>query len=572
MADIILSTVSPDHADIVSQLQTALLTRDSWKDRITSSTGQTLIEFQAAIGAYDQYAIESAFQEIFPESAKNANSIYAAAEFLGVRTNRKIGATVTVSLTSPVNVTIPVYSQFLGGGTFWYNKTALNVTATPTVFTLTQGKVVQLSTTGLGTDFQSFVTEETDFVVHDQDVLVKINSVNQYVTTDGLWTRPSLDGIQNKTLPDGRALLLFGNSIYGSKPTATDIIDITYIVTQGSDSNNLPISGRPVTLDTDPTVTGTFTILPSGGGSQSPFLVYKNITPALFGAFNSSVTAAQYKRLPLQYPGVIDAQTFAQREVNPKALAWMNVIKVCLLTTTPFTGPQFAAFEDFFLRNTMYSTRIYRQDPIPVDVDVDVDVFCANFSNLSEIQQKVEDALDALFAPRQGIIGLDIYLSDIYDAIEKADANIRYILRREPTTDIVISSLNVEAPSATVVNLAGTLAPGFYDYAISVVSSLGGETAPLNWTTVEVVTPGARVDLAWPAVSNAANYKIWGRTTPSPLGLIGTVGPGTLVFTDSGATVPVGTVPAQSTVAIYYPRLNSKNVVTKYSTRVNEIS
>jgi uncharacterized phage protein gp47/JayE len=572
MADIILSTVSPDHSDIVSQLQAALLTRDSWQDRITSSTGQTLIEFQAAIGAYDQYAIESAFQEVFPESAKNATSIYAAAEFLGVRTNRKIGATVTVSLTSPVNVTIPVYSQFLGGGTFWYNKTALNVTSTPTVFTLTQGKVVQLSTTGLGTDFQSFVSQEADFVVHDQDVLVKINSVNQYVSTDGLWTRPSLDGVQNKTLPDGRMLLLFGNTIYGSKPVATDVIDITYIVTQGSDSNNLPISGRPIALETDPTVAGTFTALPSGGGSQSPFLVYKNITPALFGSFNSSVTAAQYKRLPLQYPGVIDAQTFAQREVNPKALAWMNVIKVCLLTTSPFGGPQFAAFEDFFLRNTMYSTRIYRQDPIPVNVDVDVDVFCANFSNLSEIKQKVEAALDALFAPRQGIIGLDIYLSDIYDAIEKADANIRYILRRTPTTDIVISSLNVEAPSATVVNLSGTLAPGFYDYAVSVVSSLGGETAPLNWTTVEVVTPGARVDLAWPAVSNAANYKIWGRTTPSPLGLIGTVGPSTLVFTDSGATVPTGTVPAQSTVAIYYPRLNSKNVVTKYSTRTNEIS
>jgi hypothetical protein len=572
MADIILSTVSPDHADIVSQLQAALLTRDSWKDRITSSTGQTLVEFQAAIGAYDQYAIESAFQEVFPESAKNATSIYAAAEFLGVRTNRKIGATVTVSLTSTVNITIPVYSQFLGGGTFWYNKTALNVTSTPTVFTLTQGKIVHLSTTGLGTDFQSFVSQETDFVVHDQDVLVKINSVNQYVTSDGLWTRPSLDGVQNKTLPDGRLLLLFGNTIYGSKPVATDVIDITYIVTQGSDSNNLPISGRPIALETDPTVAGTFTVLPSGGGSQSPFLVYKNITPALFGSFNSSVTAAQYKRLPLQYPGVIDAQTFAQREVNPKALAWMNVIKVCLLTTSPFSGPQFAAFEDFFLRNTMYSTRVYRQDPIPVDVDVDVDVFCANFSNLSEIQQKVEDALDALFAPRQGIIGLDIYLSDIYDAIEKADANIRYILRREPTTDIVISSLNVDAPSATVVNLAGALAPGFYDYAISVVSSLGGETAPLNWTTVEVVTPGARVDLAWPAVANAANYKIWGRTTPTPLGLIGTVGPTTLVFTDSGATVPVGTVPSQSTVAIYYPRLNSKNVVTKYSTRTNEIN
>lgn len=571
MADINLSTVSPDHADLVAQLEAELQTRDSWKDRITSSTGQTLIEFIAAIGAYDQFSIESAFHEVFPESAKNANSIYAASEFLGVRVNRKLGATVSVSLTATAPVTIPVFSQFLGGGTFWYNKTPLNVTTTPTTFTLNEGKIVQITTPGLGTDFQSFVSQETDFVVHDQDVLVKINSVNQFVSTSGLWMRPSLDGVQNKTLPDGRLQLLFGNAIYGSKPSSTDSIEITYVVTKGTDANNLPVLGRPVNLESDPTVAGTFTTLPSGGSSQSPFLVYKNIAASLFGSFDSSVTAAQYKRLPLQYPGVIDAAVFAQREINPNALAFMNLMKVCLLTTTPMTTPQFAAFEAFFREKTMASTRIIRQDPIAVPIDVEAEVFCANFSNLSEIKTKVEAAVTALLTPRQGIIGLDIYRSDIYNAIRSADANIRYVRLLAPTTDVIISSLNVDAPTAVVQSGLGTLAPGFYDYAISVVSTLGGETAPANWTTVEVTNPNSRIDLTWPAVSNAANYKVWGRQTPSPMGLIATLSSVTLSYNDTGSVVPTGTVPSQSTVSIYYPTLDNLDITTLYSTRTNEL-
>lgn len=569
MSDIILSTVRPDFNDIVTQLQTLLLTRDTWKDRLTTSTGQTLVEFIAAIGAYDQFSIESAFQEVFPESAKNPNSLYAAAEFAGVRTNRKLSASVTVNLSAPVAQTIPAYSQFVGGGTFWYNKTPLSVTTSPSPFTLYQGKVVAISTTGLGTDFQSFVTPEKDFVVHDEDLIVQINGVSQYVTTDGLWTRPGLDGVQNKTLPDGKMLLLFGNDLFGSKPSTSDDIDVTYIVTMGGDGNNLALIGRSLALDTNTAVAGTFTSASSGGGEQAPYLVYKNLTPALFGAFNSSVTALQYKRLPLQYPGVIDGFTLAQREINPRALKWMNAIKVCLLTASPMSGPAWLAFKDFFQRNTMYSTEIYREDPVAVDVTVSAQVYCANFSNLSEIEAKVNAAIDALFAPRQGIIGLDIYLSDIYDTIMAADANIKYVRLLAPTTDQVISSLNVAAPTLTAVP-GGTIAAGTYDYAISVISGLGGETAPANWSTIVTVTGSQSVQLNWSKVTNGVGYKVWGRQTSGTLGLIATLGD-VDTYTDTGSIVPSGTVPSQSTVGIYYPRLLSKTVSMFYSARANEV-
>jgi hypothetical protein len=114
-----LSNIAPDFDSLVAQLQSSADGfPGTWKDRITSSMGQTLVEMIAAIGAYSQYAIESSYQETFPDSAKNADSLYAAANYAGVRISRKSPAEVTFSMTNATgSVTIPPYTQFVGAGT-----------------------------------------------------------------------------------------------------------------------------------------------------------------------------------------------------------------------------------------------------------------------------------------------------------------------------------------------------------------------------------------------------------------------------------------------------------------------
>lgn len=563
-----LSNVAPDFDDLVLQLTNVLQTKDAWKDRLTSSTGQTLVEMIAAIGAYSQYSIESAYQESFPESAKNNNSLYAASNFLGVRFNRKLPASVQVSLTSAAPVIIPVNSQFNGAGTYWFNRSPLTLGPTPTVVTLHQGRVVTTQVQGLGTDFQAWVSPEKDFVVSDQDVFVTVNSISVPAIQEGLWTKEGLPGAQHFTLPSGQMILLFGNSIYGTRPSTTDICEITYVVTLGADGANVPTLGKTFSYELDPTIQGVAVTQASGGGNQANPLIYKNVTPALFGSFNSSVTPSQYKKLPLQYPGVIDAQTFAQREINPRALTWMNVIKVCLLTQTPWSAGDFLAFEQWFYENTMYSTRIVREDPVATPITIQATVHCLNLANLGTVQAKVEAALDNLFALRQGSIGRDFYRSDIIDAILEADSNIDFVRLEQPATDIVLSSLNVNTPSATILPSGGTLGPGLYDYAISAVSSLGGETAPANWVTVNISSGTTnRIQLNWEPVSNALQYKIWGRTTPTSLGLLATVPASTLQFIDTGAITPTGSVSVQSTVASYYANLVAKNITVLYSNR-----
>lgn len=560
-----LSKIQPDRDDLVAQLGTSLEGKSAWKDRVVSSTGQTLIDFTAAVGAYSQYSIESAYQEVWPESAKNADSQYAAANYAGLRYNRKQPAHVSVSLAVVVPATIPAFSQWVINGTYWFNRTAMALTSTLTSYTLFQGKVVDTTINGIGTDHQAYVTAEKDFVVSNSDVIVEINGGAIQTVFRGLWTLPSQPGCQHFTLPNGACVILFGNDNFGSKPGVNDSVRIRYVTTYGADGNNLGVLDQDCMLISDPTIKGKATSSATGGANQTDPFQYKNITPAIFGTHDAAVTPAQYKALPMQYPGVQDAQVYAQREINPKALTWMNNMKVVLLTSAPFSGADWQGFVDFMQSRTMFKCQFIRQDPVAVPLNVDIDVFCSNFSNLTEIKNKVITAITALFAPRRGILGFDTYRSDIERVVDFADKNIEYMVLKNPSTDLVLSSLNVFAPTLTRQS-GGTIPAGSYDYGISVVSAFGGETAPANWTTIVAGSGSNKFKIDWLAVGNATAYKIWGRTSGS-YGLLATVSASTLTWTDDGSATPGVIPPVQSTIASYYPKLGTLTVNCLYSQR-----
>jgi hypothetical protein len=565
-----LSNIAPDWASLRAQLMTAADGfPGTWQDRITSSMGQTIVDMVAAIGAYSQYSIESSYQEVWPMSAKNAEALYAASNFAGVRTNRRTPARLPVTLTAPSAMTIPPYTQFVGAGASWFNRDALTLSTTPTPVNLYQGLIQVRSMYGLGTDFQAFVTEEAAFQVSNTDVLLKIDNVSIPVQIEGLWTAKDEPAVQQFTLPDGKAIVLFGNDLYGSKPGTNNLCEFTYVVTLGLNGNNIITSGQTITMSGNPDVTGIPTGNPIAGANESDYNIYKNVTPALFGEFDSSVTANQYKKKPLQYPGVIDARVLAQREINPKALTWMNSMKVCLLTTTPWGDPEWDAFRDWFNKNTMYSTQFYREDPVPVLIDLRARISCKNYSNLTAVKANVEAAIDKLFELRQGSIGLDLYLSDILATMRDADSNVEYIEMSSPSVDIVLSGLSVGYPTL-VASAGGTLPIGTYDYGIGLTSTLGGMAAPARWRSITTTVPNQKITVTWPMAANPAMYMVYGRTTPSAMGLIAPVAPNGQPFqsfVDDGSIVPTGTVPQQSTIASYYPKLNSKSLNMVYTNR-----
>jgi hypothetical protein len=550
-----LSNVRPDWEDLVSQLQSALDGEDAWTDLLTSSTGQTLIDFIAAVGAYDQFSIESAVQEVFPLTAKNASSVYAISQMLGVRLNRKLPAEMTVDISAPSNVSIPAYSQFTGGGSYFYNRDAVNVTSTPQEITLHQGIVVTKRLNGLGTDFQAFITQESNFSVSDQDLLVFLNSALIDVTQAGLWEKKSQAGAQDLTL----------NEFYATKPLPNDVIDIIYVVTSGSDGNNLSMNTKPLAYDNDDSVVVVATADPSGGADQNPPFVYKTIAAPLFGTFSSAVTKAQCQSQLLQYPGVVDGLTLAQRETNPLALRRMNLIEAYLITSSVWDTEEEDGFVEWFQDRILYSPVVLLKTPTENVVNISAEIYCLNSVTLAQAKQDAEAALTALLEPKAGVINRNLYRSDIIKTIMESNNQIEFVVLTTPSSDVTIQRTKVGYPEATSV-AGGSLVPGtIYTYGIGYTSSLGGTVAPSNFRTLPAGSGHGSIQLSWPAVPNASTYRVYGREYGGTLGLLTTTAG--LTYTDTGGDAVTPPVPDEDTMNLYYNILGTLTITPYYTAR-----
>jgi hypothetical protein len=120
-----LSSVKPDFDSLLLQLQMYLQNTGTWVDMQTSSTGQTLLEMIAAVGTFNQFAIESAARETALTTAVRDSSIYAITRMLGVRIHRKSPSSVDVQLTrqdSSTTASIATLTQFDVNGSLYFNR------------------------------------------------------------------------------------------------------------------------------------------------------------------------------------------------------------------------------------------------------------------------------------------------------------------------------------------------------------------------------------------------------------------------------------------------------------------
>lgn len=124
MIPVTLSTVKPDYESLLLQLQLAVQSKNTWIDLQTTGVGETLLENMSAVGAFNQFGIESAFREAFLTAYRDS-SIYAIADMLGVRIKRKYPTSTSVVLTRKdggVGTTIPRFTQFDIQGKEYFNR------------------------------------------------------------------------------------------------------------------------------------------------------------------------------------------------------------------------------------------------------------------------------------------------------------------------------------------------------------------------------------------------------------------------------------------------------------------
>lgn len=588
---LVLSDLTADVDQFVQQFQAYLQQQPVWVGNLTTQTSQTLIELISTVGTFAQGRIIRETEDAFAETAQSDSAILSITQMQGLRIARRLPAQAPASIMSPVDVTLAPYTQFSAAGYYFFNRDALTFEANvPLDVTLCEGQLYSYQMNGLGTERQTFVGSQDSFVVSDQDVTVQLNSTIIPKSYGGLWNFDGLPGYADLTTSDGRLLLQFGNlggtsaqfgtlQAFGTLPQVTDSVVVTYPVTQGATGNSLTTSGTQVTVTGFPLIYGVMTGNPSGGAAQNPTLAYKNVASGGFGTYQSAVTKSQYLATIATFPGIVDAVTQAQREINPSDYRWMNVIRVSALTASPWSQAQIKEFTDYCQAVTMYACYFLWQEAIPVPQTVVMNVYIFNSALPQQVQTQVSNAIVKLFAPRPGLLRTNFYESDLERAAFKSSpGQISYVEVLSPTGPMVVTAPTSPQITYTLVAGGGSLGELVYAYAISTTLQNGQVGTPSSWVFPQVISTTADfgVTLTWPSVMNAATYTVWGRAPGGALGVLATVTATTAetyTFTDNGSITPTGGAP--TTVAdtpIQYNTLASAPVINVfYSERQQQI-
>lgn len=497
-----LNLPTVDQDQFVQQFQAKLATSGTWSYGLATQTSQTLIEYVSAVGTLMTAKIVRAVEDAFPETAQSDSAIRAIVNMQGLRISRMLPAAMQITATSNIAQTIPPFTQWSAGGYSWFNSQPVvfqpNVAQT---VTLKEGQVVTNQVTGLGTDLQAWISNDDQFTVSDQDVVVSIGSQDLYKTFGPLWNYQGIKAYSDLTLSNGRLVVQFGAQGYGAVPSPSDVVTIVYAKTQGATVNGANLAGARVTCAiAASSLTATVVSNPSGGADTKPTVAYKNFAAGSFGTYSSGVTKAQYSSLVNNYPGIIDAYTQAQREINPSDVKWMNVIRVSALTSSPWTQQQVQDFTRYMQSVTMYSPQFVWQAPVPIPRDVEMEIYCYNSVNsLSDTENTVEAAIQALFAPRAGILMTNFYNSDLErTAFNAVPGQISYIIIKEPTSPMIVTAPLSPQITYTVIPSGGSLSQLLYSYSVSVDAP-----SPSQWLRGLI---NASTNPSWPVATEAGEY------------------------------------------------------------------
>ncbi|QRE00334.1 hypothetical protein [Burkholderia phage BCSR5] len=599
---LIFSDLTTDFNDFKSQMESYLEKKPTWKGNLTIQTSTTLVDLDASIATFMSGRLLRAFEDVFAETAQGDDAIRSIAQMQGLRLTRYLPAQITATITMPADIDIAPLTQFNAGGQYFFNRTQLSLKKgiNPNV-PLYQGQVNTVIIDGdiPGTDLQTYVAEEDGFVISDQDVQVQLNDVTLPKALGGLWNYKKLPAYSDLTLADGRLLIQFGSQQFGSVPQPNDKVVIKYAVTTGANANNMTIIGREVTAGTISGLTGVVDINPKGGANDKDVIVYKNVASGSLGTYQSAVTKSQYTATVATYPGIVDAITQAQREINPRKLEWMNIIRVSGLTTTDtpsstgigvtsgWTQQQKRDFCDYMQTVTMYAPYFIWQDPIAIARDVDLTVYVFNSADPLQVQLAVEQAIIKLFSPRPGLLMTNFYPSDLDGTAKRAAPGmVSYVEVNNPTGPMLVTAPESPQITYTIIPGGGMLGEKVYAYSISTVvkrllDPATGETyteegPPSNWVFPQVITtlPDRSIMLQWPPVQDAVEYHLWGRTGDNA-GLLAKFPATQLSFEDKGtlqpdpSTVPPNTI---AEVPIRYNFLRSLKVTVKYAERQQRLT
>ncbi len=439
----------------------------SWNNFVTSDTGQTLLRLLASIGTFGQYGIERAQQEVFTDTLRVRTSMIRINRMLGVHTQRRRSGMMDVSIVrtdATASLTIPAYTRWVSGSFSFFNRSPVSfgrgvANLTTTVF---NGLVTLTDVISDGTEYQKFVVGNVDNSTGDEDVWAIVAGELWVSNRTGLFRENGRSKeFWERTLPDGRVDVLFGNGIYGAL-LPVGAFQIGWVDVAPAIESSTPLAiGSIVNVPDFPALTVSTASVNSPNEEPPGTDFYKAMSSKIFSARERAVTRDDHAATAVEYNGVVDAVFRGQKEMNPADLRYSNIIGATLLTTTPWTDTQFKTFAQYMQNNRAMATCVVtRSEPKPVPLIVTLNIYAFQRAALDDVKTKAIDAVHKIFAKQRGSLGGLYHVSDIDIFVmsfvsDKAGSLIDYM-------DIITPRESISLPKTSYADLQDVVVNVYY--------------------------------------------------------------------------------------------------------------
>lgn len=458
-----------NYEELVEEATRLIKQKDEWKDAYQSSTGQVLIQLIAAMTDQLHYMLERRSQENFMPTAKLKTSVNAIANMLGYRPTRVISSSGQLNITltdedgNPVqsdgNVVIPKYSTITYEDKLFVNKEELTFLPSqtyPAVFDVIEGELETL--TFDPTDTSTTLYQNNYIVIEDYDDIEE-NSIEVYTPTQTFYdVRDSVGGnppLESLSLADSTdeaydirltndgLRIIFGDGVYGAKPTGT--LTIRYIRSNGPNvevqSTGLDFSFESETVEDDSVPTNEYsyilqnTTTIDGGQKAETAEQTKQFAPDYVRTAARAVTKHDYRFWALEsnVGGIVDAKAYGEEEKGITVFNMNNVYMVYLTDDgSEFTTAEQQSFRDYLdiYKNLTTHLVLIQAEVVPLQINMEVKRSSVLSASNSEIYDFLKNDLIEYFKFRNGSLGTDVYHSELVDRYHNITMTKNGIQRR----------------------------------------------------------------------------------------------------------------------------------------------
>jgi Baseplate J-like protein len=428
-----------------------------WQDFANEADfGNVLLELFAHIGDILSYYQDRVANESFLGTARTRGSVIEHLRLIGYELGTAAPAAASLSLTVPGTVTDTVTvtrgdafatrsQKNRPSVTFEYTQDApLTIdfgALTPDPVTgrkvlgpeqggipVEEGRLVagELLGTSDGTPAQSFSLAHARLILRppgpesagrDIVVVTELGAVvDEWTLRDTLaFSQSGQQDYMVRIDADDRAVVAFGDGVFGAVPRQGALVRATYRV-GGGRAGNVPAHAITTVVDApELAVLGATVTNPdpaTGGGEQEAIEHAVLHAPAVFRSLRRAVTAADYEALALSFKGV--------GKVRAVATGWNEVT----LYVAPSGGGKVsdvleAGLKGFLEDKRMLSQLVEISDVDYVPIRVTAEIAVQSFYVVTDVVARVQQAVGALLAFDQVDFNQTIYLSKFYEEAQE---------------------------------------------------------------------------------------------------------------------------------------------------------